>query len=48
MLTAANRSLHDRILYYISNEQAVKDYEKKSNGDFCKARGHPLGRGRGV
>ena len=34
MLTAANRSLHDRILYYISNEQAVKDYEKKSNGNF--------------
>ena len=35
MLTAANRSLHDRILYYISNEQAVQDYERKSNGNFA-------------
>ena len=36
MLTAANRMLHDRILFYISNVKAVEDYEKKSNGDFRK------------
>ena len=34
MLTAANRQLHDRILFYISNAKAVEDYEKKSNGNF--------------
>ena len=28
--------LIDRLLYYISNQQAVKDYEKKSNGNFMK------------
>ena len=34
MITASNRLLHDRILYYISNIKAVEDYEKKSNGNF--------------
>ena len=36
MLTAANRGLHDRILYYISNQKAGEDYEKKSNGNYIK------------
>ena len=34
MITAANRQLHDRILFYMSNAMAVEDYEKKSNGIF--------------
>ena len=34
MVTAANRLLHDRILFYMSNAKAVEDYEKKSNGNF--------------
>ena len=34
MVKDANRELHDRILFYISNIKAVEDYEKKSNGNF--------------
>ena len=34
MVKDANRELHDRILFYISNDKAVEDYEKKSNGNF--------------